>query len=247
MYHDQRENVFYGTDDGCQDGSFGEFSDFRAHYEGVAPERRDDIHMISVVGGLYGLNLIPLWRPKRLTVFDINPAAVAYFCIIRRLFISSRDVPHFISRLAAADYEVEGELEEFVRENIRLKQLGQLPRSRGSSKRSYELSWKIAFDNFGLTKQILSDVHLDIRTEPMESDTFSRFIREQNNVWIYASNITQFHFFELEFANPTNVVAIQIIHPEQPQLLDLAPLSGGPVRVKFEIPLRAERLDRSGK
>ncbi|HTG14900.1 MAG TPA: hypothetical protein VK747_06495, partial [Blastocatellia bacterium] len=66
----------------------------------------------------------------------------------------------------------------------------------------------------------------------------------QNNLWIYASNITQFHFFNLEFANPTNVVLVQIIHPNQPQLLDLAPLSGGPVKVRFEIPLSAERIDR---
>ena len=242
MYHDHRENVFYGTDDGFQDGSFSEFPDFRAHYESVSPERRKNIHMISVVGGLYGLNLIPLWRPKRLTVFDINPAAVAYFNIIYRLFTSSRDVAHFLSRLTAADYAVESELEEFVRENIRLKQLGQLPRSRGSSKRSYELSWKIAFDNFEMTKQLLTEAQLEIKTEPMESESFSRSIREQDNIWIYASNITQFHFFELEFANPTNVVVVQIIHPDQPQLLDLAPLNGGPVRVKFEIPLKAERI-----
>ena len=243
MYHDHRENVFYGTDDGYQDGSFSEFPDFRAHYEGVAPERREDIHMISVVGGMYGLNMIPLWRPKRITFFDINPAAVAYFRIVQRLFTSSRDVPHFLDQLTSANYEVETELEDFVRENIRLKQKGCLPRERGSTKRSYESSWKIAFDNFELTKQILTDVPLEIRTEPMESDAFSRSIRDQNNVWIYASNITQFHFFELEFEDPSNVVVVQIIHPEQPQLLDLAPLSGGPVRVKFEIPLRAERID----
>jgi hypothetical protein len=67
MYHHHPENVFYGTDDGYQDGSFGEFPEIRAHYEGVASHRREDIHMISVVGGLYGLNLIPLWRPKRIT------------------------------------------------------------------------------------------------------------------------------------------------------------------------------------
>ena len=82
MYHDHPENVFYGTDDGDQDGSFGEFAEFKAHYESVAPARRDNIHMISVVGGLYGLNLIPLWRPRRLTIFDINPAAITYFRII---------------------------------------------------------------------------------------------------------------------------------------------------------------------
>ena len=79
MYHDHPENVFYGTDDGAQDGSFSEFAQIKAHYENVAPERRENIHMISVVGGLYGLNLIPLWKPTRLTIFDVNPTAVSYF------------------------------------------------------------------------------------------------------------------------------------------------------------------------
>ena len=244
MYHDHPENVFYGTDDGAQDGSFREFADFVAHYESVAPERREDIHMVSVVGGLYGLNFIPLWRPRRITIFDINPAAVSYFKIIRRVFTTSRDVAHFLARLTDGDYETHDELEEFVRENIRLKQRGELPRARGSTKRSYEQSWQYAFEHFELTKKLLTEVPLDIRTEPMESESFSGWIREQNNLWIYASNITQFHFFELEFADPSNVVVVQIIHPEQPQLLDLAPISGGPVRVNFEIPLRAERLDK---
>jgi hypothetical protein len=242
IYHDHPEMVFYGTDDGCQDGSFGEFAEFRAHYESVAPERRENIHMVSVVGGLYGLNLIPLWRPKMITIFDINPAAVTYFRIIRRVFTTSRDVDHFLSRLTNADYEAETKQEEFVRENIRLKQKGCLPRERGSTKRPYEQSWQYALENFELTKQLLSEVPLDIRTEPMESGSFSEWIREQNNLWIYASNITQFHYFDLEFADTSNVVLIQIIHPEQPQLLDLAPLGGGPVKVHFEIPLRAERL-----
>jgi hypothetical protein len=35
---------------------------------------------------------------------------------------------------------------------------------------------------------------------------------------------------------------LQIIYPGRTQLLDLAPLAGGPVRVKFEIPLKAERI-----
>jgi len=236
--------VFYGTDDGCQDGSFGEFAEFRAHYESVTPHRRENIHMISVVGGLYGLNFIPLWRPRRITIFDINPAAVSYFRIIRRVFTTSRDVEHFLSRLTSGDYDTETELEQFVRENIILKQKGCLPRERGSTKRPYEQSWQYAFENFDLTKQLLSEVPLDIRTEPMESESFSEWIREQNNLWVYASNITQFHYFDLEFADTSNIVLVQIIHPEQPQLLDLAPLGGGPVKVHFEIPLRAERIDK---
>jgi hypothetical protein len=244
MYHDHPENVFYGTDDGAQDGSFSEFAEFKAHYEGVSPERRDNIHMISVVGGLYGLNFIPLWQPRRLTIFDINPAAITYFRLIHRVFITSRNASHFLNRLTTGDYAARDDLERFVRENICLKQKGCLPRTRGSTKRPYEQSWQYALENFELTKRILSEVPLEIRTEPMESAGFSDWIRSQNNLWIYSSNITQFHYFDLDFADPTNVVVVQIIHPDQPQLMDLQPLSGGPVRVKFEIPLSAARIER---
>ena len=241
MYDNHRENVFYGTDDGYQDGSFTEFAEIRTHYENVAPHRRENIHMISVVGGLYGLNLIPLWRPKQITFFDINPTAITYFKLIHRIFTTSDDPAHFLRRLTEGDYGVETEEEKFVQENICLKQRGALPRSRGSSKRSYEESWKIALDHFDLTKQLLTDVPLDIRTEPMESDSFRAWINTRNNLWIYASNITQFHFFDLDFSDTSNVVLLQIIFPQQTQLLDLAPLSGGPVTVKFEIPLTAAR------
>jgi hypothetical protein len=98
-------------------------------------------------------------------------------------------------------------------------------------------------ENFELTKQVLSEVPLEIRTEPMESAGFSEWIRTRSNLWIYSSNITQFHYFDLEFANPSNVVVVQIIHPNQPQLLDLEPLGGGPARVRFEIPLVVERIE----
>lgn len=242
MYHGHPENVFYGTDDGYQDGSFSEFQEIRAHYEGVAPDRREDIHMISVVGGLYGLNLIPLWRPKRLTIFDINPTAVTYFRLIHRVFTTSRDAAHFLSRLTAGDYAAENEEEEFVRENICLKQRGCLPRERGSTKRPYEQSWQYALEHFELTKRILSEVSLEIRTEPMESEDFSAWIREQHNLWVYCSNITEFHYFDLEFAHPENVVLLQIIFPAQTQLLDLAPYGDRPVRVNFRIPLTVTPL-----
>ena len=242
MYHHHPENVFYGTDDGAQDGSFSEFGEIKAHYEAVEPGRRDDIHMMSVVGGLYGLNLVPLWKPKRITIFDVNPAAISYFKIIRRVLTSSRDVPQFLARLTDGAYDVEDDLEDFVRENIRLKQAGCLPRERGSTKRPYEQSWQYAFEHFERSKQILSEVPIDIRTEPMESDSFRAYIREQNNLWIYCSNITEFHYFDLDFADTSNVVVLQIIYPGRTQLMDLAPLAGTPVNVKFEIPLKADRL-----
>jgi hypothetical protein len=150
-------------------------------------------------------------------------------------------VQHLLARFTEGDYPVEDELEEFVRENIRLKQAGCLPRERGSTKRPYEQSWQYAFEHFDLTKKLLGEVPLEIRTEPMESDSFRAMIRRQSNVWIYASNITEFHYFDLDFDDPSNVVALQIIYPGRTQLLDLAPYAGGPVNVKFEIPLRVER------
>jgi hypothetical protein len=242
MYHHHPENVFYGTDDGAQDGSFSEFSAFREHYESVEPWRREDIHMMSVVGGLYGLNLLPLWRPKRLTIFDVNPMALTYFSVVRQVWTASRDAAHFLGRLTSGDYEVETEDEDFVRENIRLKQAGKLPRERGSTKRPYEQSWQYALEHFDVTKQILRDVPLEIRSEPMEGETFREYIRGQNNLWIYCSNITEFHYFDLDLTDTSNVVVLQIIFPGRPQLLDLAPLGGAPVKVRFEIPLQAERL-----
>jgi hypothetical protein len=243
MYVNRPENVFYGTDDGAQDGSFTEFAEIKAHYEGVPAQRRENIHMISVVGGLYGLNMIPLWKPKRITIFDINPAALTYFRTIRAVWTTSRDVDDFLARLTAGDYDAVTDEERFVRENICLKQRGSLPRERGSTKRPYEKSWQYAFEHFELTKRILSDVPLEIRNEPMESESFRQYIRTQNNLWIYASNITEFHYFDLDFANPTNVAVVQIIFPGNLQILDLAPLSGGPVKVDFQIPLKAQRME----
>jgi len=239
--HSNRDQVFYGTDDGSQDGSFGEFPDFIKHYESVDQSRKDDIHMISVVGGLYGLNMIPLWKPKKLTIFDINPMGVTYFTVIHRVWTTSNDAQHFLQRLEDMDYEVVTEDEKFVQENISLKSKGTLPRSRGSSKRSFYESWKYALDNFEVTKSILLGP-LEIRTEPMESDSFSDMIKNQNNSWIYASNITQFHFFDLDFEDPSNCVMLQIIHPEKPQLLDISEYAGKRVRVKFAIPITVEEL-----
>jgi hypothetical protein len=241
IYH-LKDSVFYGTDDGRQDGSFGEYPEFVEHYNNADPKRHDNIHMISVVGGLYGLNLIPLWKPKRLTIFDINPMAITYFRIIHHVFTTSNNAAHFLQRLTDGDYEVQTEDEQFVKENICMKQQGSLPRSRGSSKRSYEQSWKYALENFDITKKILSEALLEIRTEPMESESFSNMIRSSKNLWIYASNITQFHFFDLEFADPANCVILQIIFPgEDVQLLDLDPYSGSPIKVKLQIPMLVEK------
>ena len=242
VYH-QKNIVFYGTDDGYQDGSFGEFPEFVNHYNSVEPWRRENIHFVGVVGGLYTLNMLALWQPKRITIFDINPMAICYFKIIRRVWGSSENAADFLDRLTRGAYDVSDEDEEFVRENIMLKQAGNLPPSRGSTKRPYETSWKYALDNFDLTKRLLTEVPMDIRNEPMESESFAEMIRNQGNTWVYASNITEFHYFDLEINDPSNVVVLQIIFPGKPQLVDLAQYGKNPVRVNFQIPVKVERIN----
>jgi SAM-dependent methyltransferase len=236
----EAKSVFYGTDDGYQDGSCTEFRLYQDFYQSVTSERREKIHLVSAIGGLYGLNLISLWRPREITFFDINPHATAYFELIRRVFGVSSSKQNFLDRLSHQDYDVCNPAEALIRENLALKQQGNLPRSRGSSyKRSLEVSWKHALDHFDLTKGLLADVPLHVRTESLDSDSFTGFIRETENVWMFCSNIVEFTFGGMRFDHPSNAVLVSIVYPGQIELLDLAPFRDRPVEVRLEIPLKA--------
>src|SRR4051812_32657244 len=46
----EAKSVFYGTDDGYQDGSGTEFQQFEEFYNSVASGRRENIHLVSAVG-----------------------------------------------------------------------------------------------------------------------------------------------------------------------------------------------------
>ena len=233
-------SVFYGTDDGYQDGSCTEFQLYEDFHRSVTKERREKIHLVSAVGGLYGLNLISLWRPREITFFDINPHATAYFELIRKVFAASSSKQNFLDRLSCQDYDVDSPAEQLIRENLALKQQGKLPRSRGSSyKRSLEISWKHALDHFDLTKGLLGDVPLQVRTESIDSDSFTSFIRHSENVWMFCSNIVEFTFGGLRFDHPSNAALVSLVYPGQVELLDMAPFGDRPVEVRFEIPLKA--------
>lgn len=240
-----REQVYYGTDDGSKDGSFGEFKAISDHYENVADGRKESIHMISVIGGLYGINLIHLWKPKKITFFDINPLAIKYCKIIFKVWTTSDSALHFLDRLTDGDYETTDEDELFIQENIQIVQkTGNIDPERGafsSHDRDLANSWRKALENFDETKKYLLEAEINIRTEPMEGENFKEMIRSKSHHWIYASNITQFHFFQLEMLEPSNVVLLQI-HHEDAQLLDLAEYASNPVVVKFEYPIRVEKL-----
>src|SRR6185437_11246681 len=90
---DHIHEIYYGTDDGFARlspreeprhdeahvaGLYEVFARYEEFYRRVAPDRRDHIHLASVVGGLYGLNLIPLLRPREITFFDVNPHQIAF-------------------------------------------------------------------------------------------------------------------------------------------------------------------------
>ncbi|MFT4587475.1 MAG: SAM-dependent methyltransferase [Candidatus Binatia bacterium] len=234
------KSVFYGTDDGYQDGSFTEVKLLKGFYDEVEPSRKENIHLVSAVGGLYGLNLIPLWKPSKITFFDINPHATEYFELIRRVFLLSSTKQDFLDRLSEGNYEAESDSEKLIRENLILKQRGELKRDRGSSyKRDLETSWKYALDHFDLTKSLLADESLEIRTEGIESESFGAFISGAENVWIFCSNIVEFVFSGLQFGHPSNAVMVSVVYPGQVELLDLAPFGDRPVEVHFKIPLEA--------
>ena len=89
-----------------------------------------------MVGGLYGLNLIPLFRPAEVTFFDINPHAVAFFNLIRRVWIDSSSAEEFLDRLKTADYDANTDQERVIRNCLAARQRGTLTEDRGQSARS---------------------------------------------------------------------------------------------------------------
>lgn len=235
------EDIFYGTDDGCGDGSFREFAKFEDFYNSLDGERKLDVHLVSVVGGFYGLNLIPLIRPKRITLFDMNPHQITYGNLIIRVLASSRDADDFLNKLSNKDYEVCSDQERTIREAIAMKQNGMLTTSHGRSKRSFKSSWKYALDHFDLTKQVLSEAVIENRVEGMQEKSFQDYVRDKENIWIYTSNIFLFVNFKLGFSNPRNVVLLAV-HLADTYILDLAREGCGPQEVLYSAPMSATKL-----
>src|SRR4051794_34554758 len=190
-------DIYYTTDDGFAQlnpreetrhdvehvrGLYRVFTRYENFYRSIAPDRRSRIHLASVVGGLYGLNLIPIFRPREITFFDINPHAIAYFQIIRRVWIESRTAPMFLARLANADYEVDTEAEAVIRRCIAKKQNRMLSVEEGQSARSFLSSWRYAIDRFDLTRGLLTDVPVHTRVDAMHTQSFKDFVAAQKNL-----------------------------------------------------------------
>jgi hypothetical protein len=251
---DHIHEIYYTTDDGFDElrpreearhdekhvarlyEIFARYEDF---HRTVAPERREHIHLASVVGGLYGLNLIPIFRPREITFFDVNPHAVAYFSLVRRVWIDSRTAEEFLARLANADYDVASAQEEVIRRCIAKKQNGTLAEEEGRSARSFLSSWRYALDHFDLTRDLLADVPVYTRVEAMHSEGFREFVSGQKNLWMYCSNIFLFVFFDLTYRFPENA-ALFASYYDETEMLDLASAGSESITVHCRIPMAVE-------
>ena len=247
------EEIYYGTDDGHpkpgadfvfdEAGTEAEYTALEELHRRAGPQRTGDIHLISVVGGFFGLNLVPLFRPRQITFFDVNPFQITYALLVARVLTSSRDAGEFLDRLSRQDYDVRSDEERALRENLALKQQGCLPPGRGRSKRTLARSWRYALEHFALTKRILSEVPIATRVDAMQSPQFADYLRDQDNAWIYCSNVLLFTHFELAFDEPRNVV-LCAKYFEQTEILDLAGYAGRPVKVRCAIPMAVREARR---
>jgi len=243
--------IYYSTDDGyerlwprqeqCHDDThvarlyevFTRFEDFHGR---VAPERREWIHFASVVGGLYGLNLIPIFRPAAITFFDVNPHALTFFRLIRRAWLASESAADFLRRLGEADYEVETDQERLIRRCIAARQNGTLAANEGRSARTFLSSWRYALDHFDLTRRLLAEVPVRTKLDAMQSPSFGAFLARTPNLWLYASNVFDFVTLDLRFGFPENAALFATYH-DKTDMLDLGGNGAGPVTVHCTIPM----------
>jgi hypothetical protein len=248
---EQISQIYYGTDDGFArlypleekqhdaahiGGLYEIFARYQKFASGVAPSRRENIHLASVVGGLYGLNLIPLFQPREITFFDINPHAVAFFNLIRRVWIASASAEDFLGKLKGAEYDVHTEQDRVIRNCLAARQNGTLTDDRGQSARSLRSSWRYALDHFDLTRKLLSERPCDTRVDGMQSSSFRDFVANRENLWIYCSNVMLFSFFDLTFHYPQNA-ALFAAYFEQTEMLDLGNFGDGPITVHCRLPM----------
>lgn len=247
---DQIHEIYYTTDDGYAElrpreeprhdaqhvaGLYEVFERYEEFRRRAGPGRGDRIHLASVVGGLYGLNLIPIFRPREITFFDVNPHAVSYFNLIRRVWVDSDDAETFLGRLTHADYAVHSAEEEVIRRCIAAMQHGTLTEEEGRSARSFLSSWRYALDHFELTRTLLAEVPVHTRVEAMHSASFKEFVAGREDLWIYCSNVFLFVFFDLTFRFPENA-ALFASYFDQTEMLDVA-AGRGPVTVHCGLPM----------
>ena len=154
-------------------------------------------------------------------------------------WIDSRTRDAFLGRLANADYEAGTSQEEFIRRCIAAVQNGTLAEEEGRTARSFLSSWRYALDHFDLTRGLLADVPVHTRAEAMHAQSFKDFVADQQDLWIYCSNVFEFVFFDLTFRFPRNA-ALFASYFDKTEMLDLGTAGSTPVTVHCRIPMSIE-------
>ena len=249
-FEDIRE-VYYGTDDGflerhppcdTQDDRHQLYETcqrYEGFYRDLPSHRRENIHLATVIGGLFSLNLIPIFKPKMLTFFDVNPHAITLFDIVRRVWIGSKSSDEFLRRLADASYDIFSPEQRFLRECIVAKMRGTLTEEDGRTSHSFLHSWRYALERFELTRTLLKEAPVQTFTDGMHTQSFQDFVAGHENLWLYCSNIFLFKYFELVFHHTANATVLACYH-DRPEIFDVTEVgAGAPVTVNCRIPITA--------
>src|SRR5262249_15583580 len=75
-------------------------------------------------------------------------------------------------------------------------------------------------DHFDLTRGLLADVPVHTRAEAMHAQSFKEWVADQEDLWLYCSNVFLFVFFELTFRYPQNS-AVFASYFDETDMLDL--------------------------
>lgn len=185
---------------------------FQTFYEQISEKRKGNIHLISVIGGFYCLNLLPLFKPKKITLYDVEPYKIIFVTMILRAFKMSKNKEELLDRLVEQNYPVRTQWEATMRRNIAVRERGEQRVNCKKLRRTFSSAWVHALENFTATKEVLSFVPVYLRAEDIRDDSFRKYTREQKNAWLYTSNIFTFMDVELEFKHPKNAVVFAIYH-----------------------------------
>ncbi len=235
-FADLRE-IYYGTDDGFdkahtttdtpndidQHTKVCQF--YEAFCDGIAADRRQNIHYASVVGGLFGLNLIPIVKPQKITFFDINPYAPVLFSLLKRVWVTCESSEEFLRKLQDADYEVGSEDERVIQTCLVKKQNGTLLDTRyggeGRTSHSLKHSWYYALTHFELTRELFLTAEVNTFCSGIHEEAFKTFVSQEPNLWIYFSNVFAHKYSDLVFDHPKNAVAFAC-HHDEPEACDIS-------------------------
>ena len=180
--------VYYGSSD---DRELGLFRDYRSAF---SSQKKRDLTLTSVVGGLCCFNIAVVLKPARIYLFDANPMQLLLYTLVRRQILESSDKSEFLRRIRTKSYEVNSEWEAALSENLSIKSMldegmQNTQPLQGSNRRPLERSWRFALNRFERLQNILANTPCSLLIEDTRQEEFVDFLFSLRNHWIYLSNV----------------------------------------------------------